>query len=132
MGKVTPLPSPARSYHCPPIALPQPALTSNSPRSTLHEQIQQLYKNAELPSIYRPWSFIISADGSNVDDISFQDSDGTSLVVFNRASVNIADWNHDLGDDDPLNWSSKKKLLNITCIFLMCIVSHVGTFPVYE
>lgn len=67
-----------------------------------------------------------------MDDISFEDSDDTSLEVFNRASINIADWNHDLGDDDPLNWSSKKKLRNITCIFLMCIVSHVGTFPVYE
>jgi hypothetical protein len=67
-----------------------------------------------------------------VDDISFRDSDDTSLEVFNETSIKIADWNHDPRVDDPLNWSSKKKPLNITCIFLMCIVSQVGTFPVYK
>ena len=131
MDKVSPLPNPARAYQCPPTALPEPALTSNSQHSTIHEQIQRLYKTAELPSIYRPQSFEISTDGSKADDISFGNSDVTSLEVSNETGIDVVGWHHDLGVDDPLNWPSKKKLLNITCIFLMCIVSQVGTFSVY-
>jgi hypothetical protein len=123
MGKVSPLSSSAGAYQRTSIVLPQPALTSNSRRSTIHEQIQQLYRTAELPSIYRSESFGISTDKSNVDDIFFRGSDDTSLEIFNETGLNNRDWNHDLRIDDPLNWSSKKKLLNITCIFLMCIVS---------
>jgi hypothetical protein len=130
MGKVSPLSSSAGAYQCTSITLPDPALTSNSRRFTIHEQIQQLYRTAELPSIYRSESFGISTDKSNVEDIFFRGSDDTSLEIFNETGINIADWNHDLGVNNPLNWSSKKKLLNITCIFLMCIVSQVGTFPV--
>ncbi|OSS54777.1 hypothetical protein B5807_00460 [Epicoccum nigrum] len=125
MGKISPLPSPARAYQCPPIALPESAVVSNSWRFTIHEQIQQLYRIAELPSIYRRESFRykISTDNSNLDNISFRDLGDTSLEVFNETGVNIANWKHDLGDDDPMNWSSKKKLLNVTYILLVCILS---------
>ena len=121
-AEATPLPNSARAYHFPPIISPQTALTSHTPRSTLHEQIQQLYRTAELPSIYRSRPFGVSAEGSNVDKISFGDSDDTSLEVFNTG-INIADWSPDLDIDNPLYWPLKKKLLNMTCIFLMCIVS---------
>ncbi|KAF2633748.1 MFS general substrate transporter [Macroventuria anomochaeta] len=108
---------PLRPLRC--LARAYPQITSDRPsssatpdkeRSTIRKDIQQLYRNEELPSIYHHTVFDLPK--------SFDD-DGDRL----KKDIYLVDWDHNLDPQNPLNWPAWKKSLNIACIFLMCIIS---------
>ena len=82
--------------------------------STIHRDIERLYHGEELPSIYRPTGFDLPIDSADFDAIS--------LVKDLRKEL-FVEWDHDPDPHNPINWPTWKKVLNVICIFLMCIIS---------
>lgn len=82
---------------------------------TIHRDVERLYHGEELPSICQPTAFDLPIDHTDFDDMSL-DSDNIEKELF-------VEWDHDLDPHNPLNWPKWKKALNVSCIFLMCIIS---------
>jgi hypothetical protein len=84
--------------------------------STLHRDVERLYRSEELPSIYCHESLDLPIDKTDFDDIPFDLDEPKKNALF-------VEWDHDLDPQNPLHWPTWRKSLNVSCIFLMCIIS---------
>lgn len=83
------------------------AQTKDSERIAFRKDALRIYQSEELPSVYQTYS----------------DFDVPLGSIRGGAGGNVVDWDGDNDKARPINWPKWKKALNITCLFLMCVVS---------
>lgn len=107
-----PLPSLAGAYP-PPLPLDCHPHKRQDNTSSIHREVERRYHSEELPSIYQPAAFNLPIDSTDLDGISRVEDSKKELFV---------EWDHDLDPHNPLNWPTRKRVLNVICVFLMCII----------
>jgi hypothetical protein len=87
--------------------------TSDSENTAVRKDVYRLYRSWQLPSIYH---------NGELEFTGFEKSPSERSTTID---AHLVDWDGKYDPQNPINWPSWKKALNIGCILLMCIISCV-------
>jgi len=87
--------------------------TSDSENTAVRKDVYRLYRSWELPSIYHN------------GELAFTGFEKAPSERSTTKDAHLVDWDGKYDPQNPINWPSWKKALNIGCILLMCIISYV-------